>query len=192
MAAKIEIAPALIARAHYLYEHTDTPVPEIAAMLGMSRWTLHGRIRQWRWTPRLYPKGEGLVASPVSRQEPEEEHPVQNSAAPSEPPVSFAERLSRVIEAQMQVAERTLKVLGPASPAEAERTARILATVSRTVQEITATAKGHSAADDTDDDAVPRDMDAFRDELARRISGLVEEAERRRTGVVAVGSAGES
>jgi hypothetical protein len=91
-----------------------------------------------------------------------------------EPPLPFPERLRRVIDAQMQVAERMLKVLGPASSAEAERTSRILALVSRTVQEIKATAEGRMPANEADKDAVPRDIDAFRAELARRINALID------------------
>lgn len=48
MAARIEVTPELIAKGRYLYEQTDTPVDDIAAMFTMSRWTLNGRIRQHR------------------------------------------------------------------------------------------------------------------------------------------------
>jgi hypothetical protein len=91
-----------------------------------------------------------------------------------ESPMPFAERLQRVVNAQMEVIERTLSVLGPASDAEAERTARILATLSRTVQEIVATAEGDTDPDAADDDAEPRNIDEFRNELARRIRAFVE------------------
>lgn len=189
MTVKIEIAPEMIAEAKTLYETTDIPTSVIAAKLGISRATLNDRIPQWGWTFRRYAKSAAERASTPAEQE--------ESAQPAEPvtpesSLPFATQLRRVIEAQMQVAERTLRVLGPASAAEAERTARILATVSRTVQDITATAKGHVPADDADDDAVPRDIDEFRNELARRIRGLVEEAERRRTKLGADGASGQS
>jgi hypothetical protein len=80
--------------------------------------------------------------------------------------------LRRVIDIQMQVAERALKVLGPSNSVEAERTGRILAMVSRTVQEIKATAEGR--ADEAANDTVPGNIDEFREELARRIRGFIE------------------
>ena len=76
----------------------------------------------------------------------------------------FAQRLQRVLDGELAVIERTLKVLGPANNAEAERTARILAAISRTVQEIQATAEGQMSSDEADDDAVPGDIDEFRED----------------------------
>ena len=77
----------------------------------------------------------------------------------------FTEWLPRIVAGQMAAIERTLNVLGPANSAEAERTARILATIARTVQEIKATAEGRVSNDETDNDSVPRDMDVFRELL---------------------------
>ena len=84
-----------------------------------------------------------------------------------------------MLDAELAVIERTLKVLGPASSAEAERTTRILAMISRTVQEIQASAEGQTSADETDDDAVPGDIDEFRETLARRIRAFIEARSRK-------------
>ena len=167
-AKKKEIAPELLAEGKRLYEETDTPVHLIAKRMGIARSTFNYRIVDLKWTRRrasddaraaeLPPPGAGTIPP--------------SAPPPFEPPLPFAERLRRVLDAEMQVAERTLKVLGPASAAEAERTGRILALVSRTVQEIKATAEGR--ADEADDDAVPGDIDEFREELARRIRGFIE------------------
>ena len=44
-----------LARARWLYERTRTPVPEIAAALGMSTGTFYWRVRhKWKWIRRLY------------------------------------------------------------------------------------------------------------------------------------------
>ena len=162
---RIAVAPELIAEGKRLYEETDTPVHLIAKHMGMTRSTLHYRITDWKWTRRRTSVAGRAVETPAPVAPPSEPPPL-------EPPLPFAERLARVIDAQMQVAERTLKVLGPASSAEAERTGRILALVARTVQEIKATAEGR--ADETDNDPVPGDIDEFREELARRIRGFIE------------------
>jgi hypothetical protein len=181
MPCRIELSPERIAEGRHLYEHTDMPVHAIAARLGMSRWTLKNRLIEWGWQRRYYSKGEGLA--PIRSREPAPIEPppaIADSAATiapppaDEPPLAFAERIKRVRDAEMAVIERTLKVLGPASNAEAERTTRILAMISRTVQEIQASAEGQTSSDETDDDTVPGDIDEFREELARRIRAFVD------------------
>jgi hypothetical protein len=178
---RIVVAPELIAEGRRLYEQTDTPVSLIAKHMGLTRSTLNYRITDWKWTRRRVCDVDPPVELPV---------PVDVAAAPREPPpmepaLPFPERLRRVIDAEMQVAERTLKMLGPASSAEAERTTRILAIISRTVQEIQATAEGRMPADEADDDPVPRDPDEFRLELARRIRNFVEARRSRDGGIPA-------
>jgi hypothetical protein len=179
---RIAVAAELIAEGKQLYEETDTPVRVIAARMGLTRSTLNYRIADWKWVRRRASDADPPPA-PVESPAPVAVAPPPSEPAAAEPPLPFPERLRRVIDAQMRVAERTLKVLGPASSAEAERTSRILATVSRTVQEITATAQGRMPADDADDDPVPRDIDEFRLELARRIRCFVDA---RRLGAVRI------
>jgi AraC-like DNA-binding protein len=184
---RIEVAPELIAEGKQLYETTDLPVHDIAARMGLTRHTLNNRIREWHWTRRRY-NGAAAPAppapSPVPAASPSETAaaglpvPVAADAAP----LPFAERMVRVLDAELAVIERTLKVLGPASNAEAERTARVLAMISRTVQEIQASAEGQTR-NETDDDPVPGDIDEFRLALARRIRGFIET---RRAGVAGV------
>jgi len=163
---RIAVAPELIAEGKRLYEETDTPVHLIAKHMGMARATLHYRITDWKWTRRRTSVAGRAVETAAPAAAPPGEPP------PLEPPLPFAERFRRVIDIQMQVAERTLKVLGPANAAEAERTGRILALVSRTVQEIKASAEGR--ADEAHRDSIPGDIDEFREELARRIRGFIE------------------
>jgi hypothetical protein len=172
MPARKKIAPELVAEGKYLYEKTLTPIHDICAKMGVSRSAFYTRVRELHWVWRPYSTAEAASAvsapaanAPVAAQQADGDSPV-------DPPLPFTERLRRVIDVQMQVAERTLQVLGPASSAEAERTGRILALVSRTVQEITATAQGRLPADDTDDDSVPVDIDEIRYELARKRSQL--------------------
>jgi hypothetical protein len=64
-------------------------------------------------------------------------------------------------------------------PAERERDARMLAVLVKTLRELAALDESHKdaaravQADPTDDDPVPRDIDEFRRELARRIQAFV-------------------
>lgn len=70
-----------------------------------------------------------------------------------------------------------LGVLGAADSAEAERSARTLASLARALKEVMRLAAPEQASDPDEDDPVPRDLDEFRRELARRIEALAAEAE---------------
>ena len=168
MPAWKQVAPELIAEGKYLYEQTLMPTDQIGAKMGLSRSAFYLRVKEWKWKRRRYSSGEvdAPAAPPV---------PVADTgpAPAADEPLPFAARMQRVLDAEMAVIERTLKVLGPASNAEAERTTRILAMISRTVQEIQASAEGQTSSDETDDDAVPGDIDEFREELACRIRAFV-------------------
>jgi len=96
---------------------------------------------------------------------------------------ALTRRILDVVEREMDAVEDVLKQLGPADKAEAERSARTLASLARTMHEIAALARPEDITppDDPDDNPVPRDIDALRDELARRIEALVA-AEREREG----------
>lgn len=179
-----EIAAELVTEGRRLYENTLTPVRDIARVMGISRNTLDNRIAEWKWLRRYY-VGDGVIAA----NEPQHATaategrralpPVETSATlpvPAELPTNLAVRLQRAIDGHFDVIDRTLKVLTPSNSAEAERTTRTLAIISRTMHELTATANsaGPTPPDETDDDPVPRDMDAFRNELARRLHALID------------------
>ena len=69
-------------------------------------------------------------------------------------------RIQNVVEREMAVVERVVNLLGPADEAEAERTVRTLAGISRTLREIAALNQPDEVTppNETDDD-VPRDID---------------------------------
>src|SRR5262249_27975319 len=99
--------------------------------------------------------------------------------APADPAAmraALAARIQRVAEREMDAVERVLDALGPSDHAEADRCARTLAGIARTLREITAlnTPDTMKSAHDTDDDTIPVDLDALRCELARRIIALVD------------------
>jgi hypothetical protein len=90
--------------------------------------------------------------------------------------IALAARLQSVVERELNAVERVLAKVGPSNQGEAERSARTLASISRALREIAAFAKPDEVTppDETDDDPVPRDIDEFRRELARRIRGFIE------------------
>jgi CRP-like cAMP-binding protein len=190
-----EIAPQLVAEGRRLYEQTMTPTYDIAVMLGIARSTFNNRVNEWGWTKRAVNRAAVDIARIVRGSAvaaltapPQEAAP----APPAERHAALAARILDVVEREMDAVEAVLKQLGPADKAEAERSARTLASLARTMHEIAALAKPDDVTppDDPDTDPVPRDIDELRVELARRIRGLVE-AQREREGAGSGGAAGD-
>ena len=145
---KKEIAPALVAEGRRLYEQTVVPVAEIARTMGISKSTLQDRVDAWGWKRRDYHselmrklRAAEVAAAEVSAaasEQPASEPPA--AIAPAEPAnrVAIAARIATVVEREMDAVERVLKVIGPANQIEAERSARTLAAIARTLREIAA------------------------------------------------------
>lgn len=190
-AHKIDIAAELVAQGKRLYENTQTSVRDIAAMMGISKSTLNNRALEWKWRRRQTPGGtidlvrmvRGAVAAEVT------DPAAADAAAPADArpvtPISperraaLAERIQAVAEREMAVVEKVVAILGPADEAEAERTTRTLAGIARTLREITALNKPAGEVKDADDDdtadaTIPRDMEEFRRELARRLHAIID------------------
>lgn len=174
----IAVAAERIAEGKRLYELTSTPVGEIAAMLGLSTSTLRRRIRDWGWVPRYTPRQATLreeVALPP-------DDIAESRSILSVPPPTPEERIAlaayfhHTVERGLGRVNRILDKSGPADEAGAERAARVLVSVFRTLREMTAvmppqeTAPEHEA----EDEPPPRSIDEFREALAIRIERIVE------------------
>jgi hypothetical protein len=97
-------------------------------------------------------------------------------AAPASAASSAIARIERLVEKELAAEEAVRAQLGPLSraPADAERSARTLATLTQTLQVLARLRCGlppDGGADDDDD--MPRDIDEFRRDLARRIDAFV-------------------
>lgn len=176
---KIAIAPERIAEGKRLYELTDTPVPDLAAMMGVSRRTLARRIVEWGWTPRGAPRhktdrAQVAAAPAIAAVTTEPDSAVCKPVTP-ETRIALAARIQNSVERSLNAVDRVLDKVGPAEESGAERSARTLAAVARTLQELAAITKPDEVAppNETDDDPVPRDIDEFRETLARRIEAFV-------------------
>jgi hypothetical protein len=95
--------------------------------------------------------------------------------------VSLLARLTRTAERQALDIEQRLSRPAASGP-ERERDVRILAMLTRTLRDVVAMAPdglaqgtGQGAAQEAEHDPVPADMDEFRNELARRIRGFIEQ-----------------
>jgi hypothetical protein len=169
------IPPETLAEAKRLYEQTLTPMADIAALMGVCRSTLENRVRELKWKRRssgctgldVAYAVRGAVVSAIT-------------ASPTLPlseerRFALAERIQGVVERQMEAVERVLGVLKSDDQAEAERTTRTLAHVTRVMREIAALTRPDAAPDDdADDDPIPRDIDELRFELARRIHAIID------------------
>ena len=177
----IQIAPERIAEGKQLYELTLTPVPDIAAMMGVSRRTLERRIREWGWAARSAPRhvtDRALVATApaVIAMRTGPAAPV-GDAMSAEARAALAARILGIVHRGLDAVDRVLDKVGPADEGGTERCARTLAAVARTLQDMAAFAKPEAEAtppDESDDDTIPRDIDEFRNELARRIHALID------------------
>jgi hypothetical protein len=183
--SKIQIAPERIAEGKQLYEMTLTPVPDIAALMGISRRTLERRIAEWGWTPRSAPRfatDRAVVALAPVAAAPVAALANADAGAAASNPVSpaarraFAARIPSTVERGLSVVDRVLDKVDPSNQSEAERSARTLAAVARTLHEMAAFTKPDEVAppDETDDDPVPGDLDELRLELARRLHALID------------------
>lgn len=105
------------------------------------------------------------------------------AARQATPDETVAGRVHSMVARELDAVERVLDVLAPEGPNDAERAARTLASIARTLRELSLmnragtdfTGEGPEAATDDDDDPVPRDLDEFRRELARRINAFVDD-----------------
>jgi hypothetical protein len=175
-----EIAPALVAEGRRPYEQTMVPVREIAALFGVSPTTLQDRIVAWGWQRRRYDtRSVDLVIARHAAAKPGAPEGAAPSALPPALPqerAAVAARVQATVERELTAVGRVLDVLGPSDRDEAERTARTLASLARTLREVALINRTEEAAapDDIDDDPVPRDIDEFRRELTRRIRKFIE------------------
>jgi hypothetical protein len=195
-------APDAVANARRLYEQTQTSLDEVAASLGITRKTLASRIVEWGWTPRKTAKAaksarnkstraaRGTEAKRASlkranakkanskraKTKPEKAGTVAASPAQQQREATgaaaLAVRVQRVVERELDAIDTILGAIGAADAAEAERSARTLASLARALKEVMRLAAPDEPADADDDDPVPRDLDEFRRELARRIEAL--------------------
>jgi hypothetical protein len=176
MPPRIDITPEAAAAARELYERTLTPVSEICARMGVSRSVLYARAKEWNWQGRRYSAGdEGLHDVSENVAEARSAEAAATGASTDERRAALYLRALRAAEVEMTVIEHSLRVLDPKTEAQSERAARTTATLNRSLREIIAIATPDAAhADDSAQDQIPRDLDALRDELARRINAFVD------------------
>jgi hypothetical protein len=181
-----ELSPETWTQVRYEYEHTDKPVDDICGDHGVSSSTLRDRMRRWRWTRRRQPiAADGPPpAPPIEQAAPAAPSETvadtrAGDAAPGEDmppdPAAIGPRLQSAVARVLPAIEATLGKLaaGPMPPREMERAARTLTSLIRTLRELNELLAQQQPQTAANDD-YPEDIDAFRNELARRIHAFVD------------------
>ena len=172
----IHIPPEKIAEGRRRYEQTNEHNEDIAAFLGISPSTFKSRRRQWGWRPRLThwfkppaPAPETTAAEQAVYQS------ILKDAVPE------AERIRRTVECELAAIAHILAKLQPGSAhlGEVERSARVLASLTRTLQEVLRLGEtnGEAAPAEHADDRPPAEPDEFLRQLARRLDEFARRAQ---------------
>ena len=157
------------------YEETDKMIAEITASHDCSQRTLYRLRKELDWMPRR-------ILAPPLRPEPADASSSVGGAEPPRDQAAIGAEVQRTIELELEAISQILQRMGgstDARQARAERAARTLAILTRTLNEVkrmrVAAAKDvlPASARDSDDDRMPRDRDEFRQEVARRIDAFV-------------------
>ena len=189
--ARRRVTPASIAEVRRIYENTSVPVDDLVAMLGITRTTFYQRRRDWGWrlrldrVPRAQPPREPGEAEPDTIE-------MTGVAASLDTP-ALALRIRRAVERDLGAVEKIIAQLTPsaAHTEPAERAARVLASLARTLQEVARLdVRGKQGASNEDEnDRGPADPAEFVAELVRRMDAF---AERTKSAVSAHASAAAS
>jgi hypothetical protein len=174
--------PELLAEGRRRFEETDEPITAIAADFGIVPRSFSRLARREGWVrkaraprdlpvaTRLLAQAETLEARALERARNPE------GAAPTEEidDAAAIARLRKAVLDELAVVEALRAKLRrePHSPDDGERTSRTLANLTATFQKLQRMSCGLTAAGQDDDD-FPRDIEAFRKELTRRLKAVL-------------------
>jgi hypothetical protein len=195
-ARRLKVTPELLANIRHRYEHTDESLSTMAADLGCTGQTVCNIAKREGWVryvppprdlspaARLLARAEALAGdrrpSRLAMLAP------QGDGESPPPEGGEEEKIADTAEALHDAARKLLadvkasraQLAGkPQSPLDQERAARTLANLTATLQKLSPLRGGVPLTEShtgNDYDDMPADLDAFRDELARRIRIFVE------------------
>ena len=168
--AKRVVKPRSIAAVRRLYEHTNVPVEDLAAMLGVTKRIFYERRKRWGWKLRFdrLPKTE-------PPREPDEIEPAGEGATRPEltaaiDKAAIARGMYALVQTTMDVVARIMGEAGPDQTDAAQEAARMTASLARTLQEIARfEQRSGLPPGKKDDDRGPADPDEFARMLLRRL-----------------------
>ncbi|WP_159730156.1 hypothetical protein [Methylosinus sp. Ce-a6] len=173
------LSPDTVAQAKLLYDAGVTPLAEVRAMLGMNERAFRSFRESEGWRLRPSPirrkSGAPALARESAPQEPTEKEPTEKEPIKSDSRGLIA-RLEEAVEREFLRAEAMLATGGAkAAPKTMETSARVLASLVRSLAELKRMNRDAGAAREEDG----RGKDAFDDEPPRRLAELREELARR-------------
>lgn len=164
----IHTPPEKIAEGRRRYVETDEHNEDIAAFLGMSPSTFKSRRREWGWPSRGTHrcKLQAAVTEPTAAEQAVYQA-ILKDALPE------AERIRRTVECELAAIAHIVEKLEPGGKPlrEIERSARVLASLTRTLQEVIRLGEpnGEGARAEHDDDRSPAEPDELVRDLVRRM-----------------------
>jgi hypothetical protein len=173
----IVLPPEKIAEVRKLYEGTDVPVRDLASICGLGVTTFLRRVELWGWKRRkLRMKDYDAAAN-------REVESIREAAVPA---IAVAEsetlidRVRAAVEREIVAIEAVLTRVEGARlrSSDAERAARTLATLVKTLREVAALQRDEKPeqtsgeGQDKPDEDEFRDLEEFRSELAERLDRL--------------------
>lgn len=161
-----------IAEVRVLYEGTDVPVRDLATLCGLGVTTFLRRVKLWGWKPRK------LRMQDYDQAAAEEVSSIREIAAPA---LAVAEnetligRVRAAVEREIVAIEAVLARVESVQlrSLDAERAARTLATLVKTLREVAALQRDEQPdAEKSAGHDEFRDLEQFRAELAQRLARL--------------------
>ncbi|MBK8008455.1 MAG: hypothetical protein IPK23_08500 [Rhizobiales bacterium] len=167
MSKFIVVPPEKIAQVRKLYEGTNVPVRDLASICGLGVTTFLKRVKLWGWKPRNYRMRDYDAAAQGDIDA------IREVAAPA---IAMAENETLIDRVREVVAiEGVLTRVEGARlrSTDAERAARTLATLVKTLREVAALQRDEKPESENGAEADEfRDLEEFRAELAERLDRL--------------------
>ncbi|MBC7584160.1 MAG: hypothetical protein H7316_10470 [Tardiphaga sp.] len=159
-----------LANMRYRYVETDESAQSIADSLHINRDTITQTAKRFGWPlrrdrPRELPAALRVAAPAV------DDAAIELPDDPALAALPLAQRLEQAVLRELAKVERRRS--DGVRPAEAERIARTLSTLTQTLFKVRALREPGSVSADAQHDDMPADLDGFRDALARRIEAFV-------------------
>lgn len=167
--------PISVAEARRLYEQTNLPVGHIAALMGMGLRAFYRRVHRYGWRLRR-PK---LPLTDPPRGPDEILGETTLAAVEGMDVAATATRIFAAVTCELDVVETLIRQLAPDASAEHERAQRMLASLARTLQEITRLQLPSAQSEKDADDRGPADTGEFIEELVRRMDEFARRTEAR-------------
>lgn len=168
----IALPPEKIAELRKLYEGTDIPVRDLAKMCGLGQTTFLNRVKVWGWKGR---RQRIKDYDHAAKAEVEAIREVAGSAMVIAENESLIDRVRAAVEREIVAIEAVLTRVEGARlrSADAERAARTLATLVKTLREVAALQRDEKPEHETgaEEDEF-RDLEEFRAELAERLDRI--------------------